>query len=76
MRALVLQAYASSLHGSLLECHVIFSERGLNDIEQLPHSKRLQTIFKLTFVYDRNTLLKLRRPWRMLRGGICRNLSL
>ena len=75
MRALVLQAYASSLHGSLLKCHVIFSK--LNDIEQLPHSiKRLQTIFKLTFVYDRNTFLKLRRPWRMLRGGICRNLSL
>ena len=28
-----------SLHGSL-DRHVIFSERGLNDIEQLPYSKR------------------------------------
>ena len=26
-------------HGSL-DCHVIFSERGMNDIEQLPYSKR------------------------------------
>ena len=29
--------YAKSLHGSL-DCHVIFSERRLSDIEQLPYS--------------------------------------
>ena len=29
--------YAKGLHGSL-DCHVIFSERRLSDIEQLPYS--------------------------------------
>ena len=68
----------------ILDCRVILSERGLNDIEQLITHSKLQLVtsnkikkyiysnWPLYMTLSKHVHHRDHRPWRQLRGGICR----